>query len=238
MRKIYLVLLASLLTGSLYAQNAAMPKLQTKIQNIEFVKKAGFSVQEVKKVGDTYVVKASHPRMPKAILFVSNDFQVVVVGSGFTAKGKRIDFPVDMKQYKKDAVYTYGNGTKNYYMFTDPECPYCQRLETNLVNLKKDIKLHVFLFPLSFHKHSVAMTKYVLSKKTSAQRAEEMLAIAKGSKEYKSAKISDADNAKYQKIIDNNMKIGTIVGVRGTPSVFSEDGKPIRWPDMLTKRPQ
>lgn len=238
MRKIYLVLLASLLAGSLYAQSAATPELQTKIQNIDFVKKAGFSVQEVKKVGDTYVVKATHPRMPKAILFVSNDFKVVVVGTGFTAEGKKIDFPIDMKQYKKDAVYTYGNGTKNYYMFTDPECPYCQRLEKNLVNMKKDIKLHVFLFPLPFHKDAVAMSKYILSKTTSEQRAEEMLAIAKGSKEYKNAKISEQDSAKYQKIIDNNVKISTTIGVQGTPSIFTEDGQSINWPDILTKRPQ
>ena len=238
MRKIYLVLLASLLAGSLYAQSSASTDMQAKIQNIDFVKKAGFSVKEVKKVGDTYVVKASHPRMPKAILFVSNDFQVVVIGSGFTAKGEKIDFPVDMTQYKKDAVYTYGTGTTNYYMFTDPECPYCQRLEKNLINLKKDIKLHVFLFPLSFHKHAIAMSKYILSKKTSAQKAEEMLAIAKGSEEYKNAKISDADSAKYQQIIDNNIKIGTTVGVRGTPSIYTEDGQPINWPNILTKSPQ
>lgn len=238
MRKIYLILLASLLAGSLYAQSTAPTDMQAKIQNIDFVKRAGFSVLEVKKVGDTYVVKATHPRMPKAILFVSNDFKVVVVGTGFTAKGEKIDFPVNMKQYKNDAAYTYGNGTTDYYMFTDPECPYCQRLEKNLVNMKKDIKLHVFLFPLSFHKHAVAMTKYVLSKKTSKLRAEEMLAIAKGSQEYKNAKISEQDSAKYQKIIDNNTKIATTVGVRGTPSIFTETGKAINWPDILTKRPQ
>lgn len=40
-----------------------------------------------------------------------------------------------------------GNGTRRVAIFTDPDCPYCKRLETELKNVD-DVTIYVFLFPL------------------------------------------------------------------------------------------
>ena len=228
-----IVLASSILAVGAFAD--AKSDVLNKIQNITFIKKAGFKVLKVKKEGSTYVVKATHPRMPQAMLFVAGDLKTVAIGTGFTAKGQQIQFLTNMKQFKKQAIYTTGKGKKDYYMFTDAECPFCQQFERAMKYLKKDVKLHVYLFPLSFHPHSISMSKYILSLKTDAQRAKAMEDIANGDKSYVNAKYSDAQNKEYKKIIADSTALGNKLGVRGTPTVYDEAGHSINWPTLLDK---
>ncbi len=41
----------------------------------------------------------------------------------------------------------HGKGTRQLAVFADPECPYCQELETRLANVD-DVTVYTFLFPL------------------------------------------------------------------------------------------
>jgi thiol:disulfide interchange protein DsbC len=40
-----------------------------------------------------------------------------------------------------------GKGTRQLAVFSDPDCPFCQQLEKDLVNVD-DVTVHIFLFPL------------------------------------------------------------------------------------------
>ncbi len=239
MKKNILGIIASaLITCTLFASSALPTKIQNEIKNLTFIKKAGFKILDMKSVGDMYVLKATHPRMPKATLFVSHNMKVVVIGAGFVnATGKRITFPTNMKPYTKEAAYTYGTGAKNYYVFTDPECPFCQTFEKNLINLKKDVTLHVFLYPLPFHKHAIAMSQYILSQKTSKGRAKAIADIAKGDLSYKMATYSKKAMKQFADILSRHKKIANTIGVRGTPSVYTQDGQSLSWVSLLTKKP-
>lgn len=232
--------LVTMLSISLLASSAlfAVEKGKEKeaIQNIEFIKKTGFSIKDFKDIGDIYAVNASHPRVPKATLFVTKDFKNVVIGQGFTSTGAEIDFPIVMEQYKKEAAYTIGNGKNEYYLFTDPECPYCKKFEQMSNNLHDDIKLHVFFFPLDFHQNAKAMSKYILAQKSNELRAKAMKDIADGKENYKTIKLSDADDKKFNEVISRHLKIGQEIGVNGTPAVFDAKGKPIQWPNLLKNK--
>lgn len=204
-------------------------------QNVDFIKSAGFNIKSFKDVGGLYAVEASHPSVPRATLFVSKDLKTVVIGKGFTNKGEPIDFPINMEQYKKDAIYTLGNGKNELYLFTDPECSYCQKFEQMSDKLNSDIKLYVFFFPLDFHKNAQQMCKYILSQKDNQSRAKAMKEIAAGNTSYTQLKLSEAENVQYQTIINNHLKIGMEIGVRGTPAVFDSKGNPLQWPELLKK---
>ncbi|AHJ13006.1 thioredoxin fold domain-containing protein [Sulfurospirillum multivorans] len=214
---------------------AEAPNIKEKIQNIDFIKNVGFVVKEVKEVGDIYAINATHPRSAKVTLFVSKDLKAVVIGQGFKANGEPIDFPINMEQYKKDAIYTIGQGKIEYYLFTDPECPYCQKFEQMATQLKEDVKIHVLFFPLDFHKNAQQMCKFILNQKGNEARAKAMHDIAEGKEDYKNLKLSDKDSSKYQEIIDKHLKIGREIGVNGTPAVYDATGKPIQWPELLKK---
>lgn len=206
------------------------------IQNIEFIKKTGFSIKDFKDIGDVYAVNASHPRVPKATLFVTKDFKNVVIGQGFTSSGEEIDFPILMEQYKKEAAYTIGSGKNEYYLFTDPECPYCKKFEQMSDKLKDDMKIYVFLFPLDFHHSAKSMSKYILSQKNNELKAKAMKDIANGNENYKSLKLSSAEDSKLDQLLTRHLQIGQEIGVNGTPAVFDAKGKPIQWPNLLKNK--
>lgn len=221
-------------TSALFA--ADLSKTKEAIQNIEFVKKVGFSVKDVKELNDVYAVNASHPKTPKLTLFVSKDLKTVVIGQGFMSNGEPIDFPINMAQYQKDAVYTIGQGKNEYYLFTDPECPYCQNFEQKTNMLIDDIKIYVFLFPLDFHQNAQAMSRYILSQKNNDARAKAMHDIANGKENYKALKLSANDELKLKEQISKQLKLGQEIGVTGTPAVFDSKGKPVQWPNLLKKQ--
>jgi thiol:disulfide interchange protein DsbC len=41
-----------------------------------------------------------------------------------------------------------GNGSRQFAVFSDPDCPFCQALETSLVSIN-DVTMYVFLFPIA-----------------------------------------------------------------------------------------
>lgn len=239
MKKIIVsIIMASLMLSGAIAKEVLLKQdVLNKIQNIDIVKKAGFKILKGKDIGSLYAIKATNPRSPNLTLFVTKNFETIVIGAGFNKKGQRIEFLTNMKQYKNKALWTVGNGSKNYYVFTDPECPYCQIFEKNLINLKSDVKLHVFLFPLSFHKDAKSMSKYILTQKGSIARAKAIEDIAKGDKAFKNIKYSDEENKKLKKMIDESMNLAKKLRVNGTPTVFDEDGRKVNWPALLTKQP-
>lgn len=227
-------ILVSLATSTMLF-GADLSKVKEKIQNIDFIKKVGFEVKEVKEVGDMYAVNATHQRASKVTLFVPKDLKSVVIGQGFKATGEPIDFPINMEQYKKEAIYSIGKGKVEYYVFTDPECPFCQKFELMSDKLKDDVKIHVFFFPLDFHKNAQQMCKYILKQKGNDARASAMHDIANGKTDYVMLNISSEENTKFQAIINKHLQIGKDIGVNGTPAVFDSTGKPIQWPELLKK---
>ena len=56
---------------------------------------------------------------------------------------------IDVSQFPlADAIKTVkGNGTRVLYVFSDPDCPFCKRLESSLRNLT-DVTIYTFLYPL------------------------------------------------------------------------------------------
>lgn len=226
--------LSLIVSSSLFG--ADLSNTKESIQNIDFIKKVGFTVKDVKELKDVYAVNASHPKTPKLTLFVSKDLQTVVIGQGFMSNGEPIEFPINMAQYQKDAVYTIGQGKNEYYLFTDPECPYCQNFEQKTNMLIDDIKIYVFLFPLDFHQNAQAMSRYILSQKSNDARAKAMHDIANGKENYKSLKLSANEELKLKELISKQLKLGQEIGVTGTPAVFDSKGKPVQWPNLLKKQ--
>lgn len=57
----------------------------------------------------------------------------------------------------------YGKGEQKLAVFSDPDCPFCQRFEATLEEHKKDLNLTVytFLWPLSIHQHAAEHAAYL-----------------------------------------------------------------------------
>jgi len=95
-----------------------------------------------------------------------------------TKEGKIIKPPViiDKKLLKDSIAFTTGKAIKGeIYLFTDPQCPYCKRAEKRLgKKLRSEYKIHVILFPLSFHDRALPLVQWILRGKTPEERAKRM----------------------------------------------------------------
>ncbi len=105
------------------------------------------------------------------------------------------------------------NGLK-MAVFTDPDCPYCVRLEKNL---KKEtgIRVYTFLFPLiQLHPDAYEKSKSIWCAKDQHQAMLDVMLEGK-----------KLPKATCDTPIDANMALAEKLNVRGTPTIFSEDGR-------------
>jgi len=162
--------------------------------------------------------------------FITKDLKEVVFGKGFSMQTKEpLQVKMDMKPFLKDETYSIGSGKDEYIVFTDPECPYCHRLEKILPLLKKNAKFHIFLYPLSFHKNARQMSYYIMSQKTQELKQKATHDIALGNKDYKNFKPSDFDKVVYEEKLKKQFDIASKLCVSGTPAVFNMNGDATHW---------
>lgn len=97
----------------------------------------------------------------------------MVIGDIYTPEG--VDLTVQVRQklleslvkkIKLDKAIKIGNGPVRVVEFTDPDCPFCRRLEkffSSRPDLEKKITRYVFLFPLpGLHPRSTAKARWIL----------------------------------------------------------------------------
>ena len=61
---------------------------------------------------------------------------------------KELPFSLALKVVK-------GNGKNQIAIFTDPDCPFCQNMEKNIIPHLDDVTIYYFILPLPIHKNSL-----------------------------------------------------------------------------------
>lgn len=116
-----------------------------------------------------------------------------------------------------DAIKTVrGNGSKVLAVFSDPDCPYCRKLEQELGKVK-DITIYTFLMPLE-QLHPQAKGKAVAvwcSKDRSAAWQSVTTQDTKGT-----LKAGSCEHP-----IDRNLALASRLGINGTPTLIAGDGR-------------
>jgi len=106
-----------------------------------------------------------------------------------------------------------GNGKRKMAYFTDPNCPYCKRLDQELAKLT-DVTVHVFLYPvLSQDSHDKATAVWCSKDRVKAYN-EMML----NGNPPKAAGTCDTP-------IEKILAYGRQQGIRATPTLFFADGE-------------
>jgi protein-disulfide isomerase len=102
-------------------------------------------------------------------LMINGDVVDLASGQSLTNRIRQANRPVVniQKLDTKDAI-AIGTGARKLYVFSDPDCPYCQSLEKELEKLK-DVTVYVFLFPLtSLHPQAATIAESVWCSKNKA----------------------------------------------------------------------
>ncbi|MCX7214643.1 MAG: DsbC family protein [Burkholderiales bacterium] len=115
----------------------------------------------------------------------------------------------------EDAIKTVkGSGVRKLYVFSDPDCPYCQQLERNLAGIN-DVTIYTFMMPLE-GLHPQAKAK-AISVWCSADRAKAWDRLMTN------GQVPSAGACAHP--VDRNIALGGRLGVTGTPTLMSADGR-------------
>ena len=107
-----------------------------------------------------------------------------------------------------------GNGSRVLAIFSDPDCPYCQKLETDLRALT-NVTIYTFLMPLvSLHPaaHSKAVSVWCAKDRSAAWHATM----------WRGEAVPQAD---CPHPVDRNVALGERLGINGTPTLIAADGR-------------
>jgi len=112
-----------------------------------------------------------------------------------------------------------GSGSNRYefVVFTDPECPYCKKVEEYLHKTKPNMTFHINYMPLAFHKKAKDWSLQILSSK---DKVKAMKTIAKTNKDLN---VTITKEAKEQlKAMED---VARSLNIKGTPTLFVIDKK-------------
>ncbi len=107
-----------------------------------------------------------------------------------------------------------GNGARTLAIFSDPDCPYCLKLETEIKSLT-DVTIYTFLMPIaSLHPgaRSKAIAVWCSRDRVAAWRA---LMLRD--------ETSPAGECPHP--VDRNIALGERLGISGTPTLVAGDGR-------------
>ena len=115
-----------------------------------------------------------------------------------------------------DALVMGDKDAKNrVIVFTDPDCPYCEKLHQEMkkvIEKRKDISFAIKMFPLAFHKGADVKAKTIVCEKS--------LALLEDAFAKKPLPAPKCDT----KAIEENIKLAEELGIRGTPAIILPSG--------------
>jgi thiol:disulfide interchange protein DsbC len=111
-----------------------------------------------------------------------------------------------------------GNGSRRLAVFSDPDCPFCKRLERDTLAKMDDITTYTFLLPLpELHKDAPRKSRQIWC---SSNRTSAWLGFMRDGKS-----LSGSDRCTHP--LANIQKLGQQFGIRGTPHIILPDGRSI-----------
>ena len=127
---------------------------------------------------------------------------------------------LNVKELTKDSfTLKFGKGSNRYaiVMFTDPECPFCRRVDRYLRNNNVDATFYINYMPLYFHKNAKKWALQILSSKN---KKEAIDTIEKTNKD-----LDVTITQKAKKTLKNTQDLAQKLNIRGTPTMFVIDTK-------------
>jgi Protein-disulfide isomerase len=115
-----------------------------------------------------------------------------------------------------DKALKIGNGPKKVIEFTDPDCPYCRKVDDFLAK-RTDVTRYIYFVPLRrIHPDAEKKARYILSQPDRGKAFHEVFTGQLDGKP-----IAIADGVQQQQL-EEMEKIAAGIGVRGTPALWIE----------------
>lgn len=228
--------LSSIITMSANANYLKEKELKN-FNELPMIKKANAEISSVYDNDSLYIANIKVQNNSDTV-FITKDKKYLIAGNVIDINtGKTLAAPItNLDIAKGKESYVFGSGKKEYYIFTDPECPFCKELEKYLPQIEKDVKLNIFYFPLlRLHPNARELAKFQLSLKDKNQNVLENLAKTTSDADYGARSYTPEISKILDEKLDEQQKIGETFGVRGTPMIINAKGEMMNWVEFLNE---
>lgn len=153
------------------------------------------------------------------IFYLTQDLRYLIIGNvidlrtlrNITADRVREARKVNFDSLPKADAIKISDGKKAIAVFTDPDCPYCKKLHSELLKLK-DTAIYIFLFPISEEGRKKSIRIWCSDDRLKA------LDLAFNSGNLRSEVCSEHP-------IDRNLFLGRKLFISGTPTIITDKGE-------------
>jgi thiol:disulfide interchange protein DsbC len=159
-----------------------------------------------------------------------------LIGEMYTKEGKNLTVEARdkasaqaaLKELPLDKAIKIGKGKNTVIMFTDPDCPFCRKIEEYFKD-RKDIIRYVYLLPLEqLHPKSMDKSKIIMC---SPDKMKAFFKAMGGSLD--TEELKPCADEKVAAILNDNISLARRLGIQGTPYLIV-NGVAVRGAD--TKR--
>lgn len=134
-------------------------------------------------------------------------------GKNLTAEMRDKVLAEKVKSIPLDKALKIGSGKHQVIEFTDPDCPYCRKVDEFLAK-RTDVTRFVFFFPLrQIHPDAEKKSQYILSQKDKEQAFREIISGAFDGKPL-------PEPSHKNEMLEEMDQVAKSVGVRGTPALW------------------
>jgi thiol:disulfide interchange protein DsbC len=191
---------------------------------IKKILEAKFPQAKVDKVTKTSYFGLYEVFMDKQLFYTDEKVNYIFLGNIIDAKTnqnlteqrlqKLTAIPFDSLPFDSAIKTVRGNGSRKVAVFSDPDCPYCKRLEKELASVN-DVTIYTFLYPIpSLHPNAAEKAKAVWCS-ADRQKAWDDLML-RGT--------APAAPATCANPVDKLMALGEKHRIFGTPTLIFPDG--------------
>ncbi|KGC70244.1 thioredoxin-like domain protein [Burkholderia pseudomallei] len=174
------------------------------------------------------------------VFFVRDDLSILISGEVVDLNGHRsltqsirdANPPrIDVAQLNLHDAIKFGSGSRRLYIFSDPDCPYCRKLEGTLTKLT-DVTIYIFPFPLAGHPNAAEVSEGIWCQKdrAAAWKAYQDLTLVTREPQLLTAwqdylaKHKQPAQPACDNPIARNLEFGRQWNIAGTPALVFEDG--------------
>lgn len=230
-----LTMASSLIASSLFAQTELSNAQIKQMEELDILKRNNISITKAVDANSIYILNIQSKNAVDTI-YLTKDKKYLISGDVLDVKtSAQLTMPVDVSILKGKEAFTFGTGSDEYILFTDPECPYCRKFESYFPQIEDKVKIRVFYYPLDFHKNAYDLSLFIMSQKNEKDRLNAILNVTAKDDVFKNHKFEAGEKEKLSKKLDENIQLALQMGVQATPSMFDLKGNKIVWVNILEK---
>ncbi len=158
------------------------------------------------------------------VLYTDENFEYLIDGniiatktmSNLTEQKKRKLSAIPFSELPLELAFkkVKGNGERKMAVFSDPDCPFCKRVEGDLAKLD-NVTIYMFLYPIeSLHPNAPDLSRRIWCSPDKIKAWDDYLQRG----------IAPTAEAKCQNPVDKIVESGRKKGINGTPTLVFESG--------------